>query len=139
MSEMNVMGEVPTAEIKLPENPTPRDIAEFAVKILDAKKAKDIKMLYVEEKTILADYFVIATGNSKTQVSSLSDEVEFRLGQMGVANLHTEGKRGDTWILTDYGCVIVHVFSQDQREFYNIEKLYDEGSEVDISALITKD
>ena len=139
MAEMNFTNEVPTAEITLKDNAEPKDIAEFAVKILDAKKAKDIKMLHVEEKTILADYFVIATGNSKTQVSSLSDEVEFRLEQNGVKSLHTEGKRGDTWILTDYGCVIVHIFSQDQRDFYNIEKLYDEGSEVDISNLITLD
>ena len=115
------------------------ELMKNIVATLDSKKATNIKSLEITELTSVADYFVIATGNSKTQVSSLSDEVEFRLGQNGVANLHTEGKRGDTWILTDYGSVIVHVFSQDQREFYNIEKLYDEGSAVDISDLITKD
>ena len=129
----------PAAEIKLPENASPREIAEFMVKVLDAKKAKDIKLLHVEEQTILADYFVIATGNSTTQVSSLSEEIEFRLGQNNIKPLHIEGHRGDTWILSDYGSIILHVFSADQRDFYKIEKLYDEGSEVDISSMITND
>ena len=130
---------VPTAEITLVNDPQPKDIAEFVVKILDAKKAKDIKLLYVEDKTSIADYFVICTGNSKTQVSSLSEEIEFRLGQNDIKPLHIEGHRGDTWILSDYGSIILHVFSADQRDFYKIEKLYDEGSAVDISTLISND
>ena len=136
--EMNV-NLSPAAEISLAENATPKDVAEFIVRVLDAKKAKDIKMLYVEDKTSIADYFVICTGSSKTQVSSLSEEIEFRLSKYDVKPLHTEGRRGDTWILTDYGAVILHVFSADQRDFYKIEKLYDEGSEVDVSNLITND
>ena len=138
MSEMNA-NLSPATEIALCENATPKDIAEFIVKVLDAKKAKDIKMLYVEDKTSIADYFVICTGSSKTQVSSLSEEIEFRLSQNDIKPLHIEGRRGDTWILSDYGSIILHVFSADQRDFYKIEKLYDEGSEVDISSLITND
>ena len=130
---------VPSAEITLASDPQPKDIAEFVVKVLDAKKAKDIKLLHVEEQTILADYFVIATGNSTTQVSSLSEEVEFRLSQNGIAPRATEGSRGDSWILSDYSCVILHVFNQDAREFYKLEKLYNEGSEVSIADILTED
>lgn len=137
MSE-EIKDTLPTSEIKLPDNPTPKDIAEFMVKVLDAKKASDIKMLYVEERTIIADYFVICTGNSTTQISSLADEVEFRLGQNGIKVHHNEGSRGDTWILSDYSSVILNVFSRDTREFYKLEKLYDEGAEVDISNLVTE-
>ncbi len=140
MAEFDIReNNAPAAEITLCGDPSPKDIAEFVVKVLDAKKAKDIKMLYVEDKTSIADYFVICTGNSKTQVSSLSEEIEFRLGQNDIRPLHVEGHRGDTWILSDYGCVILHVFSADQRDFYKLEKLYDEGSEVDISNLVTND
>ena len=117
----------------------PKEIAEMIIKVLDARKGRDIKLLHVTEKTVLADYFVICTGNSKTQVSSLSEEIEFRLSQNEIKPLHIEGRRGDTWILSDYGSIILHVFSADQRDFYKIEKLYDEGSEVDISSLITND
>ncbi len=130
--------DAPVAQIELCENASPRDIAEFMVKILDAKKAKDIKLLHVEEQTVIADYFVIATGNSTTQVSSLSEEVEFRLSQYGITPRAIEGSRGDSWILSDYNCVILHVFNQESRDFYKLEKLYNEGSEVSIADLITE-
>ena len=118
---------------------TPKEMALLAAKGLDSKKGKEIRVLAVDHLTSLADYFVICTGNSKTQVSSLSEEIEFRLGQNNIKPLHIEGHRGDTWILSDYGSIILHVFSADQRDFYKIEKLYDEGSEVDISSMITND
>ncbi len=136
MEQNNIL---PTEEITLCENPQPLDIAKFAVKVLDAKKAKDIALLYVEDQTSIADYFVICTGTSKTQISSLTEEVEFRLSKYGIAPTHTEGGRGDTWILADYSSVILHVFSADTRDYYKLEKLYKEGSEVDISDLITID
>ncbi len=130
---------MPEAQIGLKENPTPQDIAEFMVRILDAKRGRDIKLLFVENRTIIADYFVLCTGSSTTQVSALSDEVEYRLSQYGISPLHIEGKRGDGWILTDYGSVLLHVFNGEQRDFYKLEKLYDEGSEQDISGLLTAD
>lgn len=135
----NMTNNTPSSEITLCDSPTPLDMAQFMVKILDAKKARDIKLLYVEEQTSIADYFVLCTGTSKTQISSLAEEVEFRLSQHGISVLHNEGGRGDTWILSDYGAVILHVFSSDTRDFYKLEKLYKEGSEVDISDLITAD
>ena len=130
--------DAPVAQITLNENASPREIAEFCVKVLDAKKAKDIKLLHVVEQIVLADYFVIATGNSTTQVSSLSEEVEFRLSQNGITPRAIEGSRGDSWILSDYNCVILHVFNQESRDFYKLEKLYSEGSEVAIDDILTE-
>ncbi len=128
-----------TYEKKLNENPSPLEISEFVISVLDAKKAKNIKLLHVERQTVIADYFIICSGNSRTQIKSLSDEVEYRLSLEGIEPLHVEGGRGDSWILLDYGAVIVHVFGNDEREFYDLEKLYDGTSEQDISALITED
>jgi len=88
---------------------------------------------------VIADYFIICSGNSRTQIKSLADEVEYRMTTQGVEPLHVEGGRGDSWILLDYGSVIVHVFGNDTREFYDLEKLYDGTTEQDISSLITED
>ena len=123
----------------LEENATPIQTAEFIVSVLDSKKARDIKLLHVEKQTVLTDYFVICSGSSRTQVKSLADEVEFRMSESGYEPRHVEGGRGDSWILIDYGTVIVHVFGRDAREFYNLEKLYDGTTEEDISALVTED
>ena len=97
----------PSAQITLCDDPSPRDIAEFAVKILDSKKARDIKLLYVEDQTSIADWFVVCTGTSSTHIDSLAQEVEYSLSKYGIAPLHTEGGRGDSWILADYGAVIL--------------------------------
>jgi ribosome-associated protein len=126
-------------DIRLPDDPTPADTAKFIVQVLDRKKARDIKLLSVEKQTVIADYFVICTGTSTTQVKSLADEVEFRLEQQGVSASHVEGKRGDGWILLDYAGVIVHIFSRDARDFYKLEKLYDGTTEEDISDIISED
>lgn len=127
------------SEKKLCENATPKQTAEFIVSVLDGKKARDIKLLHVEKQTVLADWFVICSGASRTQIKSLADEVEYKMSESGYEPLHIEGGRGDSWILLDYGAVIVHVFGRDARDFYNIEKLYDGTTEQDISSLITED
>ncbi len=126
-------------ETKIADVSTPQKTAEFIVSVLDSKKARNIKLLHVERQTVIADYFVICSGNSRTQIKSLADEVEYRMSGCGVEPLHVEGGRGDSWILIDYGSVIVHVFGSDTREFYDLEKLYDGTTEQDISALITED
>lgn len=125
--------------LTLPENAAPQAVAEFIVTVLDSKKARDIKLLHVEKQTVIADYFIVCSGNSRTQIKSLADEVEYRMTQNGIEPLHVEGGRGDSWILLDYGCVIVHVFGRDAREFYSLEKLYDGTVEEDISSLLTED
>lgn len=134
MDEMNMTPAPLTAEA------TPREIAEYAVSVLDQKKARDIRLLHTEEQTILADYFVICSGTSSTQIRSLADEVEYKLSLCGITPLHTEGANGSGgWVLIDFGCVLVHIFSRDAREFYNLEKLYAETSDCDISGILTKD
>ena len=101
---------------------TPKEIAEAAVKTLDSKMAKDIKLLRTTDLTVLADYFVICTATSSTHVKTLTDEVDKALSELGEPPLRREGYRGGGWILLDFGCVIVHIFQQEMREFYNLER-----------------
>ena len=107
-----------------------KEIALKAAKALDEKKAKDIKIIYVNKQTIIADYFVIAAGNSRTQVNALADEVEYKLGLCGIEPSKIEGRGQGTWVLLDYDSVLVHVFNPQSREFYNLEKLWADGEEV---------
>ena len=111
-----------------------KEIAIKAAQVLDSKKAKHIKILYVNKQTIIADYFVIAQGNSRTQVNALADEVEYKLGLEGIDPAKVEGRGQGTWVLLDYDSVIVHVFNPESREFYNLEKLWAEGEEVEFCA-----
>lgn len=108
------------------------ELTREIVKVLDKKKAIDIKALHITELSIVADYFVIASGTSNTHVKSLADEVEYEMSQKGVEPTHVEGK-ATGWILLDYGSVIVHVFTGESREFYNLERLWSDAGEVDIS------
>ena len=117
----------------------PEALATYIVKVLDGKKAKDIKLLHVEKQTIIADYFVICTGNSRTQIRSLADEVEFKLSAYDIAPFHTEGTETGIWVLQDFGNVIVHIFNSESRDFYKLDKLYMDTTEQDISALLTED
>ena len=116
---------------------TPKEIAEAAVKILDDKKGEDIRLIATTNVTVVSDYFVIVSGNSNTHVRSLADEVEDGLTKLGVEPLHIEGK-ATGWYLLDYGSVLIHVFTPESREYYNLEKLWADGEEVDISNLITE-
>ena len=111
------------------------EILETAVKTLDAKKAVDIKAIKIDDITILADYFVIATGMSSTQVKALADEIDFRLSEKGVEPLHIEGKSSG-WILLDYGSVIIHVFYKADREFYELDHLWQDAQQIDISEML---
>ena len=117
----------------------PETLAKFIVAILDSKKARDIKLLHVEKQTVIADYFVICTGMSRTQIRALADEVEFKLSQYGMTPLHVEGADSGIWVLQDFGYVILHVFTDEAREFYKLEKLYQDTTERDISELVTED
>lgn len=107
-----------------------KKIALLAAKALDEKKAKDIKILYVNKQTIIADYFVIAAGTSRTQVNALADEVEYKLGLEDIQPTKIEGRGQGTWVLLDYDSVLVHVFNPQSREFYNLEKLWADGEEI---------
>ena len=115
------------AELVIPDelkDVEPKVLAEAIVEFLDGKKGFDIATLYVEEKTSLTSYFVIATGSSTTHVKALGDEVDFQTSRRGCGPISTEGRAGGAWVLLDYGPVIVHIFTRDAREFYNIEHLF---------------
>ncbi|MCM1485010.1 MAG: ribosome silencing factor, partial [Faecalibacterium sp.] len=101
----------------------------------DNKKAIDIKAIHITEFSIVADYFIIASGTSNTHVKALADEVEYELGQLGVKPNHIEG-RATGWILLDYGSVIVHVFTGESREYYNLERLWSDANALDLSDII---
>ena len=109
---------------------------EVVIKALDSKKGLDIQLIKVSDITSLAEYFVIATGTSSTQVRALAEEAEFQLSQAGVEPHHVEGKRTG-WFLLDYGDVVVHVFDEQARSFYDLERLWADGESVDIAAYLS--
>lgn len=117
---------------------TELQLTKEIVKVLDKKKAIDIQALEITEQTIVGDYFVIASGTSNTHVKSLADEIDYELGLMGVTPSHIEGK-ATGWILLDYGAVLVHVFTRETREYYNLEHLWQDARRVDLSDVITED
>ncbi len=122
---------------KIKDLTTPLGLAEFCVQALDKKNASDIRLFKVDEQTIIADYYVLCCGRSTTHVNALSDEVEYQTGENGVEMLRVDGRGTGTWVLMDYGSVLVHIFTKDQREFYKLEKLYNEENEIDIKDLLT--
>jgi len=115
---------------------TPTEVAGYVVYALDSKKAKEIKLLRTSEITILADYFVICTAGSTTQLKTLSDEVEKVLKINGEIPLRREGHRSGGWVLIDFGCVVVHLFLQEVRDFYTLERLWGDAEDIDISSMI---
>ena len=119
---------------------TPKELAILAAKALDEKKGKEISAIEITDITTLADYFVIATGSSNTQINALVDNVEKVLLEEAEEDpLHREGYRGGTWVLLDYGCICVHVFSAEARAFYDLERLWADGKPLDLSDVLTKD
>ena len=101
-----------------------KTLAIEIAKILDKKKAVDVRVLKVESLTVLTDYFVIASGTSTTQVGALADEVEYELSQKGIEPYTTEGFDSKNWVLLDYSSVIVHVFVPNTRTYYDLEHLW---------------
>ncbi len=116
----------------LNENREPLDaadakaLAEAIAEVLDSKKGRDIKVLHVEDKTVIAEYFVLCTGNSSTQIKALAGETEYRIGLRGISPYGIEGRDNNSWLILDYSNVIVHIFSRESREFYNLDKLYND-------------
>ena len=123
------MEEMMTNMLPSLEQAEPEELAHAIFDVLDAKKAQHIRVLRVHDETVIADYFVLCTANSNTHIKSLVGEVEYRLGLRGVDNHHVEGRDNGTWVIADYYHVIVHVFSREAREFYNLDKLYGDAPE----------
>ena len=115
---------------------TPEEVAKLAVKALDEKKAGNIRLLRTRDVTVLADYFVIATASSTTQLKMLADTVSETLEAAGEQTLRSEGVRECGWMLVDFGCVIVHLFLRETREFYSLERLWSDAPEEDITAFL---
>ncbi len=127
------MDNVQNAELK--ENSLA--LAEEIVKILDANKAGQIKLLRVNDQTVMTDYFVICTGTSNTHIKSLSGEVEYKLGEAGIAHTGVDGYDSGIWIVMDYTTVMVHIFNREQRDFFKLEKLWADAEDIDIDNIVT--
>ena len=112
--------------------------AKNIAKILDKKKAIDIIGIETKELTVMSDYFIIASGTSNTHVRALADEVDDEMKKLGVEVDHIEG-RATGWILLDYNDVLVHVFQPESRQYYNIERLWNDAGRVDLSDVLTED
>ncbi|MEF2920410.1 MAG: ribosome silencing factor [Acutalibacteraceae bacterium] len=115
---------------------TSLETAKLAAKALSDKKGLDIKVIKIDDISVLSDYIVIATGTSSTQVKAMADFVEYYLEEAGVKVSHIEGYRSNTWILMDYIDVIVHVFMDETREFYDLERLWQDGEIIDVSDVV---
>lgn len=125
-------------EVKMPDLSAsePNVWADTIVSLLDAHKAQDIKVLEVFDQTIVADYFVLCTATSNTQVKGLAGEVEYKMGLAKVPYLRMEGYNEGSWVIIDYGSVLVHIFQRETRDFYNLEKLWSDAKDIDITALL---
>ena len=113
-----------------------KEMISIAVKALDDKKGKDIKALHTAGQTTLADYFVICSGASNTQVRALADAVEEAMSKAGEEPHHIEGHRGGLWTLMDYSSVVVHVFTDEARKFYDLERLWSDAEEIDAAKVL---
>ena len=117
----------------------PKEVAALAAKALDDKKGVNIALLEIADVTTLADHFLICTGTSNTHVKALCDAVEKAMDEAGEPALRREGHRSGTWVLLDYGCIVIHIFSQEAREFYSLERLWNDGKALDLSEVLTAD
>ena len=113
-----------------------KEVAIAVTKALDSKKGMDIKLLKIDRISSLADYFLICTGTSNTHVKTLCDYAEFTLEELGEPMLGREGHRGNAWELLDYGTIVVHVFTDEARKFYDLERLWADAEVVDLAGII---
>ena len=117
----------------------PKEIAIAVTKALDEKKGVGIKLLKIDHVSSLADYFLICTGTSNTHVKTLCDFAEYTLTEMGEPMLGREGHRGNAWELLDFGTIVVHVFTDEARKFYDLERLWADAEVVDLSDVLLPD
>ncbi|MGN1481824.1 ribosome silencing factor [Porcipelethomonas sp.] len=118
---------------------TQKEMLKKIIKTLDSKKAESIQAIKISDLTILADYFVIASGNSSTQTKTLAEEVEYQMSLSGVEPNKKEGYNGSNWIILDYGDIVVHVFYKETRDYYQLERLWSDGEKIDIEEFVTED
>lgn len=116
---------------------TPKEMATRLAQVLDEKKGKQILVLETDSVTSLADYFVICTGTSAPQLKALADAAERAMKDDNILPHHIEGHRGGTWILQDYGDVVLHLFSEEAREFYGLDRLWADAKAVDLTEYLS--
>ena len=109
----------------------PYELAKTAARLLDSKKAERVSVIKIDDISSLADYFLIATGISSTHVRALADDLEEHLKGLGAAPARIEGYRSNSWILLDYTGVVVHIFTGEARDFYDLDRLWADGEKVD--------
>lgn len=117
---------------------TEKMMAQIACKAIDDKKGQDIKIIDIHNVSVIADYFVIACGTNSNQVQAIVDNVEEQLGRAGFEAKQIEGNRNSSWILMDYGDVIVHVFDEENRLFYDLERIWRDGKVLEMDAFLEK-
>ncbi len=117
---------------------TPRELGEKIVEVLYRKKGKGIELINVAEQTSLTEYYVIATGNSRTQVAALCDEVDVKLTEAGCPPQKIEGRGNGTWEIIDFGFVVVHIFSREARDFYKLESLWADAEKIDVTHIFDR-
>ena len=115
---------------------TEKQMAQLVCRALDEKKGRDIKVIDIHDVSVIADYFVIASGSNQNQVQALVDIVEEQLGRAGFEPKQVEGVRNSSWILMDYGDVIVHVFDEENRLFYDLERIWRDGKTLDMEEFL---
>ncbi len=113
----------------------PKEMAAMACQALEEKKAMDIKVINIEEVSSLADYFIIASGSNRNQVQAMADEVDETLGRAGVEMKQREGYTSANWILLDYGDIVIHLFDEENRLFYDLERIWRDGKVVEVADL----
>lgn len=112
-----------------------KQMAKLAIAALEEKKANDIRIIDISDVSVLADYFIIASGSNRNQVQAMADEVEEELYKAGYTENQVEGYQTANWILMDYRDIIVHIFDEENRLFYDLERIWRDGSEVSKEAL----
>ncbi len=117
---------------------TAKEVAYEVTKALDSKKGMNLKLLRIDDISSLADYFIICTGTSSTHVKTLCDYAEYTLEQLGEPMLGREGHRGNTWELLDFGSIVVHIFTEEAREFYALERLWADAEVISLDEVITQ-
>ena len=112
-----------------------KEMARLACKALEDKKAVDIKVIDIEKVSILADYFIIASGTNRNQVQAMADNAEEILGRAGYEPRQIEGYQNANWILMDYGDLVIHIFAEEDRLFYDLERIWRDGQSLSITDL----
>ena len=115
-----------------------KEMVKLAVNALEDKKGEDIQIIDIREVSVLADYFVIASGSNQNQVQAMVDNVDETLGRAGFEAKQIEGTRNSSWVLMDYGDMIVHVFDEENRLFYDLERIWRDGKVLDVNEFLEK-